>query len=409
MTSDHGGSIRLSGTNLERAADHNQRITLHAIRRPGSLTRVDLANITGLTAPAIANITKRLRAEGLIAEAGRRRGLRGQPPTKLVINPDACYAIGINLDRDHITIVLVNFIGETVARRALEAEFALPGRVREFYEISVRDMIREANVDPARIVGIGVARPDDLAKVDLPGRPIAYAQWEKVDLAALFAEPLGLPVFVENDSAAAAMGEQQLGLGQQLSSFFYVLISWGLGGGLVIDGAYFRGAAGRSGEIGFLYAQGDNGKHCQIQNFVSLSGLSSKLEAVGASVPEMLRGQGRDAGIEPIVDAWIDGAVERLAGPMAAINCLINPAAVLIGGRLPGHYVDRLAERMNAHLAANAGNVPALAPVRRAMLSEDAPAVGAAILPFSHFLLPRPNALWKTKGPEAEARACLPA
>lgn len=405
MTSDNGGSIRLSGTNLERAADHNQRITLHAIRVAGSLTRVDLANITGLTAPAIANITKRLRAEGLISEAGRRRGGRGQPPTKLVINPNACYAIGINLDRDHITIVLVNFVGETVARRTLEAEFALPGRVREFYEIAVRDMIREAQIDTDRVVGIGVARPDDLAKVDLPGRPKAYSQWDSVDLAALFAEPLRLPVFVENDSAAAAMGEQQLGLGQQLSSFFYVLISWGLGGGLVVDGVYFRGASGRSGEIGFLIAEGGS----QIQHFVSLSGLSRKLEAVGASVPDMLRVRGADAGIEPVVDAWIDGAVERLAGPMQAINCLINPAAVLIGGRLPARYVDRLAERLNAHLAANAGHVPALAPVRRAMLSEDAPAVGAAILPFSHFLLPKPNALWKAKGPEADAGAYLPA
>jgi len=405
MTSENGGSIRLSGTNLERAADHNQRITLHAIRVAGSLTRVDLANITGLTAPAIANITKRLRGEGLISEAGRRRGGRGQPPTKLVINPDACYAIGINLDRDHITIVLVNFQGETVARRALEAEFALPGKVREFYELSVRDLIREARIDVSRIVGVGVARPDDLSQVDLPGRPAAYAQWEKVDLAALFAEPLGLPVFVENDSAAAAMGEQQLGLGQQISSFFYVLISWGLGGGLVIDGVYFRGANGRSGEIGFLPSE----KGGQIQTFVSLSGLSSKLEAVGASVPDMLRAGGQDAGIEPIVDAWIDGAVERLAGPMAAINCLINPAAILIGGRLPGRYVDRLAERMNAHLAANAGNVPALAPVRRAMLSEDAPAVGAAILPFSHFLLPKPNALWKARAGTADAGISVPA
>ena len=58
--------VRLSGTNLERAADHNQRVTLHAIRVNGELTRVELAAITGLTAPAIANITKRLLAEGLI-------------------------------------------------------------------------------------------------------------------------------------------------------------------------------------------------------------------------------------------------------------------------------------------------------------------------------------------------------
>ena len=87
--------LRLSGTNLERAADHNQRVTLHAIRINGLLTRVELAEITGLTAPAIANITKRLLADGLIEEAGQRRGGRGQPPTKLVINRDACHSIGV--------------------------------------------------------------------------------------------------------------------------------------------------------------------------------------------------------------------------------------------------------------------------------------------------------------------------
>ena len=73
--------LRLSGTNLKRVADHNQRITLHAIRVHGPLTRMDLARITGLTPPAIANITRRLLADGLIEEAGQRRGgrVRRQP------------------------------------------------------------------------------------------------------------------------------------------------------------------------------------------------------------------------------------------------------------------------------------------------------------------------------------------
>ena len=65
------------GTNLERAGDHNQRVTLHAIRLHGPITRADLVGFTGLTAPAIANITKRLIQENLIKEAGRQRGARG--------------------------------------------------------------------------------------------------------------------------------------------------------------------------------------------------------------------------------------------------------------------------------------------------------------------------------------------
>ena len=215
---------RLSGTNLERAADHNQRVTLHGIRVLGPLTRVELAGLTGLTGPAIANITKRLLQDGLIEEAGQRRGGRGQPPTKLVVRADACYSIGINVDRDHITIVLVDFSGQTLTRVSEEVNFALPDHVRALYRRSIKNMLRKAKVDVAKVVGIGVAVPDDLGLVDLPGRPTDYATWDSVDIADLFSEPLRLPVFVENDAAAAAMGEMQLGLGQQNNSFFYILI-----------------------------------------------------------------------------------------------------------------------------------------------------------------------------------------
>jgi DNA-binding Lrp family transcriptional regulator len=372
--------LRLSGTNLERAADHNQRVTLHAIRINGLLTRVELAEITGLTAPAIANITKRLLADGLIEEAGQRRGGRGQPPTKLVINRDACHSIGVNIDRDHITIVLVNFAGETLARVSEEVNFALPDHVRSLYRRSIKEMMRSAGIKEASLVGLGVAVPDDLGLVDLPGRPAAYAKWDKIDMGDLFDKPFSLPIFVENDAAAAAMGEMQLGLGQKHSTFFYILISSGLGGGLVIDGAYFRGVDGRSGELGFMHAPG-SGPRDQIQNLVSLSGLAGQLERDGLSLTDVM-------------------GVAHLSP--AAEKC--------VGGRLPSTIVERLAERAHDLLRDQATNVPVIAPVARAALSDDAPAVGAAILPFSHFLLPKPGALWKVPATSsANGRAIQPA
>lgn len=385
---------RLSGTNLERAADHNQRITLHAIRVCGSLTRVELAGITGLTAPAIANITKRLLQDGLIEEAGRLRGGRGQPPTKLVIRHDACYSVGINIDRDHITIVLVDFAGQTLARVSEEIDYALPHHVKALYERSIDAMLEDAHVDPAKLVGIGVAIPDDLGSVDLPGRPDDYAQWESVDMRALLAGRHGPPVFTENDAAAAAMGEMQLGMGQKINSFFYILLSSGLGGGLVIDGNYIRGANGRSGEIGFMQAHRiGGGPDAQLQNIVSLSALSRTLAAEGHSLADAFAD--RPSPAADCAARWIDMAAQQLAEPLAAVNCLVNPAAVLLGGRLPTPMMDMLADRINIYLRKSGRNLPVVAPVARAALSEDAPAVGAAILPLSHYLLPRAGALWK--------------
>ena len=394
--------IRLSGTNLVRAADHNQRITLHAIRVNGSLTRVELAKITGLTTPTIANISRRLLAEGLIEEAGQRRGGRGQPPTDLTINPDACFCLGVNIDRDHITVVVVDFLGKTRARATHEIAFALPDDVRAFYQHCAPKLLREAGVKADQLLGVGVAAPDDLGLVDLPGRPSDYAQWHGLDVTSLFKAPYDLPVFTENDAAAAATGEVQLGHGQRYSSFFYILISWALGGGLVIDGAYRRGAQGRSGELGFMMGDTPSGGREQIQTFVSLSGLSEALKADGLTLAECL---GAEGPIHPAVGVWLDAAAERLIDPLTAVNCLINPAAVLIGGRLPVAAVDRLANRLNALLRERATSAPAIAPVRCAALAEDAPAVGAAILPLSHFLLPRGTALWAEPEPDAAADA----
>ena len=392
---------RLSGTNLERAADHNQRVTLHAIRLGGSLTRIDLARITGLTGPAIANITRRLLQDGMIEEAGQRRGGRGQPPTKLVVRADACYSIGVNIDRDHITIVLVDFLAQILARKSIEISFALPDDVRDLFRRSVRAMLKSAKIDPTKLVGIGVARPDDLALVAMPGRPAAYAAWDGIDMATLFDKPLSLPVFVENDAAAAAMGEMQLGFGQNYSSFFYILVSSGLGGGFVADGAYVRGTHGRSGELGFMAAGGGKRGRETVQKLVSLSGLAEHLANSGFEIGQVLHQADWAPDVELCLEEWVERAAHTLCTPLDAINCLIDPAVILIGGRLPSRVVERVAERVNA-LIRDATDAPAIAPVRRAALSEDAPAVGAAILPFSHFLLPKAAALWKDSGAPAD-------
>jgi predicted NBD/HSP70 family sugar kinase len=390
--------LSLSGTNLERAGDHNQRVTLHAIRVNGPITRTDLADITGLTPPAIANITKRLLHDDLIMEAGRRTGGRGQPATRLVINPDGRFSVGLNVDRDHITLVVLGFDGQVRARSSREIAFAMPRTVQTFFRSTVKQLLKKARVPASRVLGIGVAFPDDIQRPDLPDKPQEYSEWATVSVDNLLARELRAPIFVENDAAAAAMGEMQFGLGHRYQSFFYVLITAALGGGLVVDGHYFRGANGRSGELGWLSVQDDGGGERQLQNIVSLSALYSRLAGQGYHVTSPHGLTQLDERASGIVEAWIELSAQKLRDTMLAVNCLINPEAVLIGGRLPAPLVDRLAAALNRNLQAHRGALPAIAPVARAALSDDAPAVGAAILPFSHQLLPTRFALMKTAG-----------
>jgi predicted NBD/HSP70 family sugar kinase len=216
-----------------------------------------------------------------------------------------------------------------------------------------------------------------------------------VRVEELIRDVLGIPVFVENDAAAAAIGELQFGLGHQYRTFFYLLVTAALGGGLVVDGSYFRGANGRSGEIGWLQSRDATGKQLQLQNIVSLSALYARLADRGFRVASPKGLTRLEPAARGVVDEWIAEATGALVDSFLTINCLINPEAILIGGRLPAVLVDQLAASLNEKMSAYAGQIPAVVPVSRAATADDAPAVGAAILAFSDRLLPSRFALLK--------------
>lgn len=394
----HALGDSLSGTNLERAGDHNQRVTLQAVRAAGSpITRAEIADLTGLTAPAIANITKRLLNDGMILKAGRLLGGRGQPATKLVVNPDGAFSIGLNIDRDHIAIVALDFLGNVRARACREIHFAMPDDVVAFFREEVDKIVAGKLIDIDRLIGIGIGIPDDLGRVPVANRPDAYQVWSEVDVAELFTDilPVPVPVIVENDAAAASIGEMQFGHGLQHRSFIYTIISAGLGGGLVLDGHYYRGADGRSGEIGFVPVK-DEGGIRTLEDMVSLYSLYDYLRKAGidASTPEDLENL-PPAGVLK-VEAWLDRAADCLFQPFLVMNCAINPEAHFIGGRMPAPFIEELCDRLNSRLNTLASHIKSIAPVRRAELAVDAAARGAGILPFNDRFLPIRQALMKT-------------
>lgn len=380
----------MSGTNLARAGDYNQRTVLQAIRLSGETTRVELAALTGLTAPTIANITKRLTDLGLIQLVGRRQGARGQPALRLSIDPDGAFAIGLNIDRDHVSLALVDLAGTVRGLVRQDIEFALPPDVIAFACEQVAAMLAAEDVPHDKVLGLGVAMPDDLGRIPIPHRPAAYDAWNSVDIASELRQQLAWPIHVDNDAAAAALGEAQQRAGPDGQTFFYLLISAGLGGGPVIEGNYFRGASLRSGEIGLMPDPTAERAGAVVQDTVSLSALRARFEGAGKdSGLASLRSD--DPSCQALVDAWIRDAARSLASPLGAVNCLINPAAIVIGGRLPQPLVTRLARALDTMLEDVA--LPSRAPILEAVTGEDGAVIGAAMLPFLDHVLPSDSIL----------------
>lgn len=373
----------LSGTNLALAGDYNQRIVLQSIRRHDMITRSQLVAMTGLTAPTIMNITRRLLEQGLIVNCGRTEGARGQPAMRFMVNADGCHAFGVNIDRDQLTVVLLDLAGRVRALRRHDEAFLLPEAARSIIAGLIRSILDETGIDVDRIIGLGVAVPDDLGKVPLRRMPEGYAIWTDTDVGALLRPIWSGPLHIDNDAAAAAIGEAQFGLGLVHPSFFYILVMAGLGGGVVLDGVYHRGAAARSGELGFL-PHGDG----MLQDVVSLSGLRHRLGGAETAADR-----------EVALEGWLDDAALALVPVVAAINCLINPDAILIGGGLDRDVAARLIRRIQDMAGRTTSRkIPAEAALAIARIYDHAAAIGAAILPFLDQLLPTEGSLMKRPG-----------
>ena len=371
---------------LDIDANHNQRVVFQEIRTHKRVTRSELANITGLTKPTIVNVSRQLLQAGLIVEAERATIGRGQPAWVLELNPDGAYSVGLNIDRDHLTLVALDLSGRIRGRISAEINFALPEETRSFFADAWQTLATRSKIPLSRVAGLGIALPDDLGTLAFPGKPPAYLAWADTDVAALFRSTYQGPTFVENDAVAAAIGESQFGHGLDAPSFVYILISVLLGGGIVINRNYFRGENGRSGEIGFMQVKTPAGVTCSLQDVVSLGALSECLKRHGKTIARPDDLTHLDSSGAKVVDQWLEEACGYLTSIFAQIRQFIDPDAIMLGGRLPEHLLDRLATLCQQRQE-NARSAQWI-DIRRAKLSSDAPAIGAAILPFQNFLLP---------------------
>ncbi|MER7946631.1 ROK family transcriptional regulator [Streptomyces sp. NPDC096079] len=236
----------------------NAALVLDLLRTAGGtgISRLELAERTGLTPQAVSKITARLRAEGLATEAGHRASTGGKPRTVLCLVPSAAHAVGVHLDRDELTSLLTDLAGTVleVRRRPLDLG-AGAGPVLDAVEGEVRALLGAAP-SATTLLGVGVAMPGPLDhRAGVPGRVTGFPAWAGHPVRDELAARLGLPVVLDKDTNAAALG---LALRPAApGSFAYVHLGTGLGAGLVLGGAPLRGDRTGAGELGHQTVQLD--------------------------------------------------------------------------------------------------------------------------------------------------------
>ncbi|MFI1953255.1 ROK family protein [Streptomyces xinghaiensis] len=227
---------------------------LDVIRAAGTISRVGLVRATGFTGATISTVVRRLIDDGLVVETGRAESTGGKPRVLLQLNQSSRYAVGVHLDQAGITYVLTNLGGSVVARMSRAGVGAEdPPVVVERMAREVDALIDGVGVERDRVLGLGLVSPGPLTPTSgMRLTPPAMRPWEDYPLDRALEKATGLPVVLDNDATAAALGEHWSGVVGGTSTFAALYMGTGIGAGLLINGLAYRGASGNAGEIGHI-------------------------------------------------------------------------------------------------------------------------------------------------------------
>lgn len=233
----------------------SRALVVDVIRSAGSISRVELADITGLAQPSISNIVRDLLSDGIIRETGSASSVRGKPRTLISINPASRVGIGFHLGSDAMTCVAIDLTGGVIGREVVPrtpGDGTLAEQVIERFDSFVDGL----DLPKDKIEGLAVVAP-----TAYPGRDESVP----AGVALRLRERLGMPVIVENDAAAAALGEFWSRRVSRDQAFGSIYLAAGIGAGFVFDGALVRGASADAGELGHTSIQYD-GRPCPCGN-----------------------------------------------------------------------------------------------------------------------------------------------
>ena len=333
----------------------NTAISLDVLRRCAPLSRAELAARTGLNRSTVSIIVNSLIEEGLIQETDLQNSKVGRPGMLLELNPKGGFAIGVELGVDCISVILTDFIAQIQWREQAcsdpnEDQISIIERATNLTQHALDFGLSQG----LRPLGIGMGVP---GLVDLRQGKLIFApnlHWKNVPLRLIWSQRFNLPVFVENEANAAALGEYYFGAAQGVDDFIYLSTGIGLGAGIVLGGKLFRGSHGYASEVGHMTVDPHGelcgcGKHgcweTQVGPRAVIRRVRKTLETgVASALCSLVHGDLESISFEGVVQAASQGdsvalsalqeVGEQLGIGVANLVNVFNPELIVLGGAL---------------------------------------------------------------------------
>lgn len=348
------------GTNINLVKQHNLQVVLLTLLHDSHLSRVQIAQKTGLSNTTITNLISELIGQGIVAEieegCHEQAEIRpvGRPRTCIHLEPNARFVVGIHIGVGLFRICVSNVYNEMLCNQLINfATDTPPLQVLEQMAVTTELVIKESRVDRNKILGVGIGATglvDYLTGVNILAPNLG---WRDIPIRDYFHEKLALPVAVDNNVRTMAINEVYFGEGQNVDSLAFVYGRVGVGAGFVLNGQVFHGYTKGAGEIGHtpvLFQDAEAcrcGKHGCLETLISEGAILRQADKISRLNPQGILAQtiSDENDISPIdrvfragrsgdiaVKTMLEERAYYLGIALAGVVNLLNPELILLGG-----------------------------------------------------------------------------
>jgi predicted NBD/HSP70 family sugar kinase len=354
--------MRTKGLNSEQTKRSNRLLVLRLLSMAGGTSRTELTERVGLAKMTVSNIVGELIQSGVLYEKEpmeRERVGAGRPQVMLSFSRQAPRVIGIWLSRDRCTGILANMNLEVEKTDSVELEKEENGiTLLNKLKMLIRILLAEAGENPVLGVGIASIGPLDIRQGVLLNPPNFHGI-SHLQVSEELNREFHLPVFLENDTNAAAIAEKYFGGCREVSNFAYIGLTNGVSAGIVVRDSLLHGQHGFAGEIGHTVVN-PQGKICYC-------GRRGCLETE-ITVPQLLR-DAADKGFHAddfpalcnlctrsaAAEEWFQERLSWLAMVLASLSNVIDPERLVIGHEgalLPDALLKWMKQQINGEVLA---------------------------------------------------------
>ena len=329
---------------------------LNYIRRNNQVTKARLASVTGLTFMAVKKILEELIKLNLVREYSYQNGGVGRRAVTYTVNENYAYTVGLHINVFRTSAAVMDLQGKILEKETAEAaQASSQAELVEQISSLVERVIEKSGVCREKLLGLGVGAPGPVnSQEGVVLSPPNFPLLRYLPLKHILEERLRLPVFLQKDTNAIAMGEYWRGAGAGCSDMVYIEADMGIGSSFILNGATYEGANYIAGEFGHITLD-LNGPVCNCGGRGCLEAVGSGLALLRQMKEQLAELPGhplyeKRAGLtiedlmemarknDPLTISTLNKAAFYMGAAVSNLINILDPQLIILGGILTMEY-----------------------------------------------------------------------